>query len=283
MKLETEVRLAVESAVESTLSAKVINATAVPGGDVNQAFRLTLSSGRTVFAKLHNSAPQGMFESEAVGLSLLRQGPLRVPEVLAQERRFLLLEDLGAAAPNERHDETLARGLASLHSLRSSVAGCSEAVDGYIATLPIDNTPADWVTFYGGRLERLFQRAHLGPEWTPRIDAIQVRLRSILRDAPVALLHGDLWRGNVHTGDAGAPCLVDPSAYYGDPEVDLAMMHLFGGFSPRVFDAYDEVMPPRPGRDLRRGAYQLYPVLVHLLLFGRSYLRQLDRLMRSLE
>lgn len=116
-----------------------------------------------------------------------------------------------------------------------------------------------------------------------RLDALRPRLHSLLEGAPIALLHGDLWRGNVHTERSGAPCLVDPSAYFGDPEVDLAMMHLFGGFSPNVFDAYDEVLPPRAGRSLRRSAYQLYPVLVHVVLFGGSYVGQLNSLLRQLE
>ncbi|MFT5356405.1 MAG: protein-ribulosamine 3-kinase [Polyangiales bacterium] len=272
----------IQVAIESTLSDQVLSATPVRGGDINQAFRLELSSKRSVFAKVHQSAPPGMFKSEAHGLSMLRHGPLRVPCVLAQDERFLILEDLGAGVPNQSHDETLGRGLAALHQTRSQLAGCSDA-PGYIATLSIDNTRTSWTNFYLGRLQNLIQRAGLDAKRVTRFQVAIPRLRSLLEGAPIALLHGDLWRGNVHTDSRGAPCLVDPSSYFGDPEVDLAMMHLFGGFSTHVFDAYDEVLPPRPGSALRRGVYQLYPVLVHLLLFGGAYLGQVDSLLSNLE
>jgi protein-ribulosamine 3-kinase len=272
----------IQVVIESTLSEKVLSVTPVQGGDINQAFRLGLSSGRDVFAKVHLSAPPGMFESEAHGLSMLRHGPLRVPTVITRGKRFLILEDLGAGAPNHSHDETLGHGLAALHQTRSELAGCSGA-RGYIATLSIDNTRTSWTLFYLGRLQNLIEHADLDTTRLARFQVAMPRLRSLLEEAPIALLHGDLWRGNVHTDHSGAPCLVDPSVYFGDPEVDLAMMHLFGGFSTRVFDAYDEVLPPRPGRGLRRSLYQLYPVLVHLLLFGSAYLGQFDSLLGDLE
>ena len=84
-------------------------------------------------------------------------------------------------------------------------------------------------------------------------------------------LHGDLWGGNVHTDERGAPVLIDPAAYGGDREIDLAMMRLFGGFSERVFAAYDEAAPPRSGWRDRVKLYQLYPLLVHVNLFGGGY------------
>ncbi|MFK8000904.1 MAG: fructosamine kinase family protein [Polyangiales bacterium] len=270
------------AAIESALSEEISAATPVRGGDINDAFRLRLSSGETVFAKVNPNAPEGMFASEVHGLGLLRSGPLHVPAMLAQHRDFLLLEDLGAGAPSEEHDEALGHGLAALHQVRSELAGC-ERRRGFIATLDIDNDQTDWTTFYLRRLQSLFERSGLDATWRLRFDALRPRVRSLLEDAPIALLHGDLWSGNVHTGRDGDPCLVDPSAYYGDPEVDLGMMHLFGGFSPRVFDAYDEGSPPRTGRSVRRVVYQLYPVLVHLLLFGQGYEGQLDSLLRQLE
>lgn len=330
MSLEVGLR----AAIESVLSEEVAAATPVRGGDINDAFRLSLSSGRTVFAKVHRDAPEGMFASEAYGLGLLR-GPLRVPAVLGQSRDFLLLEDLGAGSPNAGHDDALGHGLATLHRqgaegasdsenleeesegtsvqtkarreeyldssttsnaelniaderapfrfLNRTRAGCGGRASGFIATLAIDNSVADWPSFYLRRLQSLIERSGLDVARAARFDALRGKLRSLLSDAPIALLHGDLWRGNVHTDGNGDPCLVDPSVYYGDPEVDLAMMHLFGGFSQRVFDAYDAANPPRAGRCVRRVAYQLYPVLVHLVLFGGGYANQLDGLLGQLE
>lgn len=276
-----QVRL--RAAIESALSDEVAAATPVRGGDINEAFRLRLSSGESVFAKVHPDAPEGMFASEAHGLGLLRRGPLRVPAVLAQSRDFLVLEDLGAELPNQGHDEALGHGLAKLHQERAELAGCRGRAGGFIATLAIDNSTEDWASFYVRRLQSLVRRAGLDTARAARFESLRGRLRSLLQGAPIALLHGDLWRGNVHTDGSGSPCLVDPSAYYGDPEVDLAMMRLFGGFSQRVFDAYDESSPPRAGRSIRQTVYQLYPVLVHLVLFGGGYVEQLDGLFGQLE
>ena len=92
-----------------------------------------------------------------------------------------------------------------------------------------------------------------------------------------ARLHGDLWSGNLHVDEQGAPCLIDPAVYGGHREVDLAMMRLFGGFSARVFSAYDEAFPLAPGHAERVPLYQLYPLLVHVNLFGGSYLDAVRR------
>jgi fructosamine-3-kinase len=94
---------------------------------------------------------------------------------------------------------------------------------------------------------------------------------------PPARLHGDLWGGNLHIDADGAPCLIDPAAYGGHREVDLAMMRLFGGFGESVFRAYEEVWPLGPGHAERIALYQLYPLLVHVNLFGGSYVESVER------
>ena len=85
-------------------------------------------------------------------------------------------------------------------------------------------------------------------------------------------LHGDLWGGNVHVAAEGPPAVIDPSAYHGHREVDLAMAELFGGFDPGFRDAYEEAWPLEPGYvPVRRAVYQLYYLLVHVNLFGAGY------------
>ncbi|MEM6732441.1 MAG: fructosamine kinase family protein, partial [Myxococcota bacterium] len=91
-------------------------------------------------------------------------------------------------------------------------------------------------------------------------------------DEPPARLHGDLWGGNLHVTGSGEPALIDPAVYGGHREIDLAMMRLFGGFSPRVFASYEAAYPLAAGADDRVPLYQLYPLLVHLNLFGTGYL-----------
>jgi fructosamine-3-kinase len=96
-------------------------------------------------------------------------------------------------------------------------------------------------------------------------------------DEPPARLHGDLWSGNVHTDERGLPCLIDPAVYGGHREVDLAMLALFGTTTERMLGAYGEVYPLAAGREDRVALYQLYPLLVHVNLFGRGYVSSVDR------
>jgi fructosamine-3-kinase len=99
---------------------------------------------------------------------------------------------------------------------------------------------------------------------------------------PPARLHGDLWAGNAIVDRNGIPYLVDPAVYGGHREIDLAMMRLFGGFSARVFAAYDEVYPVAPGLPERVPLYQLYPLMVHVVLFGAGYVSQVEQALRRL-
>jgi fructosamine-3-kinase len=92
-------------------------------------------------------------------------------------------------------------------------------------------------------------------------------------------LHGDLWGGNLHTDEQGAPCLIDPAVYGGHREIDLAMMRLFGGFGERVFSAYAEAFPLAPGADERVELHQLYPLMVHVNLFGGGYAASVERIL----
>ena len=105
-------------------------------------------------------------------------------------------------------------------------------------------------------------------------EALFPRLPSLLHDSePPSPLHGDLWGGNAMATTEG-PAIFDPAVYAGHREVDLAMMHLFGGFSEACFAAYNEITPLAPGHEQRRPLYQLYPLLVHVLLFGGHYATQ---------
>ncbi|HEV8547695.1 MAG TPA: fructosamine kinase family protein, partial [Polyangiaceae bacterium] len=111
-----------------------------------------------------------------------------------------------------------------------------------------------------------------------RFEELFARLPELVGpEEPPARLHGDLWGGNLHVDEQGAPCLIDPAAYGGHREVDLAMMRLFGGFSERVFSAYAESFPLAAGHAERTDLYQLYPLLVHVNLFGGGYGASVER------
>lgn len=261
----------------------------VAGGDVNRAARARLGDGRDVFVKWRPGAPPGAFAAEAEDLRWLRvAGGPRIPRVLAvgddPEARFLALEWLPPSPPGPGYDERLGRALAALHLAGAPAFGRDAA--NLIGPLPQPTGPAEgWPEFYGRyRLAPMAARARRAGV----LDAADMRRSERLVDRLPGLLgpggrpdrlHGDLWSGNAHAGPGGEPVLVDPAAYGGDGEMDLAMMRLFGGFAPRVFDAYDEVRPPAPGRDDRLEIHQLYPLLVHAVLFGGGYAGSVRRIL----
>ncbi|HSI03073.1 MAG: fructosamine kinase family protein [Myxococcota bacterium] len=245
------------------------------GGDINDAHLVALADGRELFVKSNTRAPRMMFQREAEGLEWLgAANALRVPKVVGIGERVLVLELIRPAERRRDFDEQLGRGLAALHLSGAGTYGL--ATDNYIGTLPQSNRAhPTWADFYRDeRLTPLIQRA--GDVFSPldrRIfDRLLERMRPLVGevDRP-SRLHGDLWGGNLLTDEQGAPVLIDPAAYGGDREIDLAMMQLFGGFSARVFAAYAEAAPLRDGWKERVKLYQLYPLLVHANLFGGSY------------
>jgi fructosamine-3-kinase len=275
-------------AIAERLGAESAEVRSIAGGDINQAFRVELADGRRVFVKHRADAPAGMFPTEGWGLDWLRvpDGP-RIPAVVAvndEPPRFLALEWIERGAPASDHDEALGRALAALH--RTGPASFGLDHDNYIATIPQPNgEEANWADFYWTRrLEPLARRCadegRLDPAIVARLDRLAGLLPELCGPAePPARLHGDLWGGNAIVDDAGAPVLIDPAVYGGHREVDLAMMRLFGGFSQRVFAAYDEAFPLADGHHDRVGLWQLWPLLVHVALFGGSYAASVDRML----
>jgi fructosamine-3-kinase len=274
-----------QESVGRALGSAVAGARPVSGGDINEAHELTLADGRVVFAKTNRAAPPAMFPAEARGLAWLAEaGALRVPAVLAQDPAFLVLERIAAGPRRGDFDERLGRGLAALH--RSGAPGFGLDHDNFIGRLPQANAPlpgATWAAFYRARrLEPQLRLAVDGGRASPAMRRDAERLFAVLEDLvgppePPARLHGDLWGGNLLCDEGGRPCLIDPAAYGGHREVDLGMMRLFGGFGPRVFEAYEEAAPLAEGHEDRVPLYQLYFLLVHVNLFGSSYVRSVER------
>jgi fructosamine-3-kinase len=257
----------------------------VAGGDINRAHRVTLADGRETFLKHHPAPPAGMFRAEARGLAWLAEpAALRIPAVLAVGDDFLALEWINPGRPAAGHDEALGHGLARLHGAGAPAFGAQ--ADGFIGTLPLPNGPLPtWPEFYARRRLAPLVRAGvdsgvLPPRCARDIERLAARLPSLLGpDEPPARLHGDLWSGNAIADADGSPVLVDPAAHGGHREVDLAMMRLFGGFTERVFAAYEELAPLAPGHAERRDLHQLHPLLVHALLFGGGYVDRARRVL----
>lgn len=222
-----------------------------------------------------------MFEAEADGLREIQSTrAIRVPEILGcgieNGESFLELErftfDRATAETEARFGEQLAR----LHRHTAERFGWFR--DNTIGPTPQINTWSDdWVAFF--RENRLDYQLELAAAngYGSAVKAPGNKLSRNLAGffegyEPVAsLLHGDLWGGNWGSVN-GEPVIFDPAVYYGDRESDIAMTMLFGGFGRSFYAAYEKSWPMAPGHELRLKLYQLYHVLNHLNLFGRSYL-----------
>jgi fructosamine-3-kinase len=245
----------------------------VGGGDICSAVRARASDGREVFAKSLPDAPDGFFAAEARGLDLLRvPGAPPVPEVLAVDRDGLVLEWIEPGPATPRAAEALGHGLAALHQVTAASFGAD--ADGFIGPLPLRNPrTGGWTAFYvESRLVPYLPA--LEPPDRRAVEAVCARLDELAGPAEApALLHGDLWSGNVVWGANGYAWLVDAAAaHHGHRETDLAMLALFG--APRLdatLAAYDEVFPLAAGWRQRVALHQLHPLLVHARLFGGGY------------
>ncbi|MBL8002645.1 MAG: fructosamine kinase family protein [Flavobacteriales bacterium] len=255
----------------------------VGGGSINDAYRLDTDSGR-YFVKV-NSADRfpSLFASEADGLMrLAATGTLRTPDVFAlgedHDDSYLLLEHIDAGPKDRGSWERLGRGLAALHRHQGSSFGLDRP--NHIGTLTQVNTPAaTWPEFLvQARLEPMLKLARdkrrVEGGLVQRFERLFNRLGELFPEEPPALLHGDLWSGNVLCDTSGGPVLIDPAVYYGHREMDVAMTRLFGGFDPAFLGAYMDERPMEPGWEERMDLCNLYPLLVHLILFGEGYAAQ---------
>jgi fructosamine-3-kinase len=270
--------------VAALLGEPVTELGPVGGGSICRAARLRRPSGAAVFAKTLRDAPPGFFAAEAAGLRLLgATGTVAVPEVLAADDRTLVLEWVEPGPPTPGAAERLGRELAALHSCRAQ--GYGTAHPAWIGSLPLPTpgsgrtpgSPADWPAFHAGRrlLPFLRQAADNGAMTPADVRSVERVCELLPRiggpPQPPALIHGDLWSGNVLFAADGRARVVDPAAQGGHPEADLAMLELFGcPHLERVLAAYEEVRP-LPGRRERLPLHQLHPLLVHAVLFGSGY------------
>jgi len=267
-------------ALEDAFDLEIRKLRPVRGGDIAKSYLLETPGG-SVFAKMLEG-PEGleMLEAEKDGLTALSHAnTLEVPGVLGCARTpagsCLLLEYITSGPGSRASSRKLGRGLAKLHQVGAPSFGWARP--NFIGTLPQENTEASaWPAFYVQR--RLAPQYELSRSQNllavgevPTVGRMEARVADLVPEVSPSLLHGDLWSGNYLISADGRPYLIDPAVYYGHAEVDLAMSLLFGGFSEEFYDAYFEINPKQPGFGLRVQLYQLYYLLVHLNLFGRSY------------
>lgn len=268
---------------------EVIEMQFLSGGDINTAAQVFSSEG-VFFVKWNHAERRDMFQTEADGLERLRRtDALTVPAVIGYgqegDKSYLVLEYLDSGKPGATYWETLGQSLALVHSHTQAQFGLAH--DNYIGSLPQSNTlTANGHEFFFR--QRLLPQAGLAlyKELLPRktYDALLrlgERLPELLPSERPALVHGDLWSGNVLITEAGSPALIDPAVAYCFREADLAMTKLFGGFDSRFYDAYNEAFPLEDGFAERVPIYNLYPLLVHVNLFGSGYVSGVERIVKK--
>jgi fructosamine-3-kinase len=264
----------------------------VGGGDINEAYRVCLADGREAFVKTRADAAPGEYRAEAAGLAWLGEpGGVRTPAVLEIGPDYLVLEWIQSGQLDAQGAEQLGRGLALTHSFGAEAFGAPPGGGGAagFGSLCLPNeAAADWASFYAERRLRPLaaiarERRALSERGIAAVERVCEAMPELAGPPePPARLHGDLWAGNVLAGADGRPWLIDPSAYGGHREVDLAMLRLFGTpGGERVFKAYAEVAPLAEGWRERVELYSLLPLLVHALLFGGSYVAGAERIARA--
>ena len=275
-----------ESVIERWLEKPVLGARALAGGDINQVFRLHLAHSPDLVLKLNSSQRYpGMFEKEAQGLDLLRAAGGKTPQVVKTfvdgPNQYLLLEFIKESRPHGASWEKFGRQLARVHQKTNDHFGLGH--DNYIGSLVQSNSKKkNWSEFFiTNRLEPLVQAASdknlLGTVQRKAFESLYARLSHLIPEEPPSLLHGDLWSGNLMFDVNGEPIFIDPAVYFGHREVDIAMTRMFGGFNEMFLSSYNEISPLESGWQERLEIHNLYPTLVHLVLFGSSYLSGIER------
>ncbi len=265
---------------QKELGLEVSSSRPLSGGDINEV----LLVNEEFVIKLNDAeAFPEMMRLEADGLNAMREtNTIQIPEVYAQgtheEQQYLILEKIEKGNRDQSYWERIASGIADMHRTTNENFGWKE--DNYIGRLNQKNDfYSNWTEFFiHCRMEPLvesaFNKQLLRPEHLRKFDGLYNELDAIFPQEKPALLHGDLWGGNLMDG------LIDPAVYFGHREMDLAMTQMFGGSSSNFIELYHENFPLEKGIDQRIPVYNLYPNLTHLNMFGSSYLFGIESLIR---
>jgi len=258
----------------------------IGGGSINKTYKVSIHDA-SYFCKINSASkfPQ-LFEKEWNGLKLIgSKGGIQVPEVLycfqLEDCQVLILRWIDEGQKDEQFWERFGEQLAALHNNSNEYFGLHES--NYMGSLVQLNNPSeDWTVYFNkSRLQPLVSLCYnigaLTDKHLKQFDRISLKLPEIFgeRQKP-GLVHGDLWSGNFLCNKAGDPVLIDPAVCYAHPSVDLGMSTLFGGFGPRFYEAYHYCHPLPTNFKEQWEICNLYPLLVHLFLFGNSYLSQVQ-------
>lgn len=281
----------VQKLIESQLSVKVRGFSAASGGCINNGGEVHTNK-ETYFVKWNDADRYpAMFLREAEGLKLLfAANAICVPEVICTGMtgdglQLIVMQFIRSSARCNKFWELLGQRLASLHRNTQPHFGLNQ--NNYIGSLRQYNEyRSTWSSFFiEQRLEKqvelAVQEGRLIRTDQKHFDVLYKIIPELMPEEPPALLHGDLWGGNLLVNETGEPCLIDPAVYYGHREAEIAYTQLFGGFNHEFYTAYEEVFPLLKGFDKRADVYNLYPLLVHVNLFGGGYANQVRSILQK--
>lgn len=282
----------VKEQIQKATNLQITSARRVSGGSINQAAKVTLTNGQNCFLKWNTTADPRMFSVEEKGLNLLASADtaIKIPAVIATGQTddntgYLLQEFIEEGTPKPDSATHFGHSLAQLHQHHEEQYGLDH--HNYIGRLPQSNTwHKNWEDFFiqermKPQLKLATDSGKLGSDTIAHFEAMFKKLADIFPDEPPSLLHGDLWGGNYFFDSNGKATIFDPAVYYGHREIELAFTHLFGGFPSNFYNAYKESYPLAAGFPQRKDIYNLYPLLVHTNLFGGSYARQVEGIVRQ--
>lgn len=265
---------------EDFLKTNIINISTVDGGDINEAFSLQTDSG-IYFLKVNEvkNFPE-MFLKEKNGLEALsKKSTFRIPKVLdvteSDNKQFLFMEYIQEGRQSSNFWENFGRKLAEMHSQTSENFGWE--TDNYMGNLKQQNNwTASFQDFFANYrilplVEMLYQRNSFSKTTVQSAESLCLRINEIFPNESPGFIHGDLWSGNFMTDETGNPVLIDPAVSFSHREMDIGMTKLFGGFSEQFYDSYNENYPLENGWKERLPLSQLYPLLIHAVIFGGSY------------
>tara|TARA_Y100000782_G_scaffold115615_1_gene161811 strand:+ start:10242 stop:11105 length:864 start_codon:yes stop_codon:yes gene_type:complete len=270
------------------ISEKLLRTSIVAGGSINDTYRVD-AENRKYFLKINDDRALKMFELEQKGLALLRQKSVNVPQVYGlvkyQNLGILVMEYLPKGVALKSSSEQLGKMMAELH--RSSNFHFGLDYDNYMGALPQSNHQhRNWTAFF--IQERLLPQAKLAVDNRQlakadlnKIEGLSKIIDTIYPEEPVALVHGDFWGGNYLITEDGVPYIFDPAVAYSHRETDLAMTLLFGGFDDAFYSGYNAIYPLEKGWKERATLTNLYPLLIHVNLFGGSYVSQVKAILQQ--
>src|SRR5438477_669887 len=297
--MTASIRNYLNQSLAETLSVQIssLEVRSIGGGCINETYKVRVNGGINFFLKINSvSKFPSLFEKEKHGLGLLRSHKtIAVPSVVEcgqlEDRQFLLLEWIESGVKTEGFWKLFGEQLAMLHRQTWSNKDGQTLVgldrDNYIGSLPqFNNLQQNWIDFfYRHRLQpqiRMAKDQHLlQPKHVNVFEKLPSRLQEIFDSEQSALLHGDLWSGNIMCNQNSQPMLLDPAVYFGHRSMDLAMTTLFGGFDKIFYESYNYHFKFPENYREQWEICNLYPLLVHLNLFGLSYRGQIENTLKN--